>query len=97
MVSCRNCLCKWRGYVRKLTCFFCHRLPGACFCDGAEMFRFESTAKESSEQDFEIDRPKLTYFLLCPGLCNRRLGFPTKPHYDNMARYQVACAACKSQ
>jgi len=87
LVSCRNSLCKWRGYGRKLTCFFCHRLPGACFCDGVEMFRFESAAKESLEQDFEMDRPKLTYFLLCPGHCSRRLGFPTEPHLDNMARY----------
>ena len=61
------------------------------------MFRFEASPGESHRQDFEVDRSKLTYFLLCPGPCDGRLGFPTKPHYDNVARYQVTCSACRSE
>ena len=95
MAACRNALCRWRGYARQLHCFFCHRLPKGCVCTGAEMFRFDHAPQGSRSQDFDLDRPKLTYFLLCPGPCNGRLGFPIKPQLCNIARYQVTCGESK--
>jgi hypothetical protein len=97
MATCSNKLCAWRGYARQLRCFFCHRLPEGCFCDGVEMFRFDGAPGESVAQDFEIGRPKLTYFLLCPGLCNGRLSFPVKPAYEQFARYRSACSTCRCE
>ena len=97
MITCRNKLCKWRGYGRQLQCFFCHRLPGGCFCTGVEMFRFDGLPGKSKQQDLGTDRAKLTYFLLCPGPCGGRLGVPIKPRYEHVARYQVTCTTCKSE